>query len=474
MDQRCSSCQVGTHLSLDQLQQPVRGWPIHPNWIADDSATRNDRREASGTEPFGSQQPSPTGFVQTGSVEAHGQFRQVRIFDACGQTGNGVPNPAAFAYLREKFLALNPGLCPPIANPPALNVTTTASQSHFFLSEIAAGLPGVNLTVPNSQGPLHDFLAQHLCFGPHAYGTLVVDTEWYIDRPIVLQRRTTLAGVGRIGRGVITVTSIPAGRAAIELYQGSLANDGIAIRDLYIGKAGAGAADCGVRIIRGQEFRIDNCRISGFPVGIYAEKTIGVWLENVLIDSNLNGIVLNGGNNAWRVRDCTINNNGCWGAVIFGHADGVGADPGDTAFGAWGNDYQFSGCRVEGNGSGGVYFGGLYGVFQGMHFEANGQQGAALDLMIRVLEAERDLEFEDLRNTGQVKVLSSFIGQSTVRTLLSPSNTNMTSSDFAPNLAAFTARLESDSDQSRFHIEAQYNMYYWGNNGQPFRAPVPY
>jgi hypothetical protein len=76
-------------------------------------------------------------------------------------------------------------------------VTTTASQRNFFLSEIAAGLPGVSLTDPGTQGPLHDFLAQNLCFGPHAYGTLVVDEEWVINRPILLPSTTTLAGVGR-------------------------------------------------------------------------------------------------------------------------------------------------------------------------------------------------------------------------------------------------------------------------------------
>jgi hypothetical protein len=107
-----------------------------------------------------------------------------------------------------------------------------------------------------------------------------------------------------------------------------------------------------------------------------------------------------------------------------------------------------------------VYFGGIYGVFDGIHFEGNGPDGAGPDLMIRVAESEANTGFYGCKNTGQVKVLSIFLGQGRVKMLFAPSNTPLTPGVFG--------------QQAHYHIEAEHNMYYWGPGGEPFKAPVPW
>jgi hypothetical protein len=124
------------------------------------------------------------------------------------------------------------------------------------------------------------------------------------------------------------------GSGAIELYQGSdadnepIVNNHTVIRDLYIRKEGGKKLHCGIRISNGFELRIENCLIQNFRVGIFAEKTTAVWLEKVVVGPNRNGIVLNGGNFFWRIRDCTLNTNNCWGVIVFGYADGPDPYPG--------------------------------------------------------------------------------------------------------------------------------------------------
>jgi hypothetical protein len=74
----------------------------------------------------------------------------------------------------------------------------------------------------------------------------------------------------------------------------------------------------------------------------------------------------------WRIRDCILNQAGCWGLRIFGPQGDPASANGEPVYG---NDHLIQGCRFEACGTGGAILGSDSAMLMNNRFGQNGGNG---------------------------------------------------------------------------------------------------
>lgn len=314
---------------------------------------------------------------------------------------------------------------------------TESPRKLQVLSEIAADL-GVDLLNPLTQGPLFCFLDNVAAEtagggGSLAFGTLVVDEQWRVNRPIMLPPGFTLAGVGVGGAGAIIVVRGFEGAAAVVLREDAGPARRVVIRDLRIETdafladvlpSGQSMVVAGIKFSGAENSYIKDVLVANFGVGLFCSRAISNWVSNCTFFGNGHNIVFFRGNFNNHVRDCFIRFAKCWGVRCFGAADGPDPFEGLLEANGWGNDFQFDGCDIEQNGLGGILANGFETRISGCRFEGNGQAANTailsiplpINILIQLGPSPTGFTgpagtFED---SGEVKILGNVIAGSQI------------------------------------------------------------
>jgi hypothetical protein len=238
------------------------------------------------------------------------------------------------------------------------------SKSFYYLSELAPFL-GKNYS------KLPCFLK---AVGGTEFGsaTLVIDQSVTLSEQLVIPSRYTLAGVGINGQGELRFTGLGDGASAVR-FDTQATN--ITIRDLAIGRVDGGV-NAGIDVSRANKVFIRDTLVTGFFAGIYGSRpgttAISVYIDRCSVFQNEYNIVMHRNAFHWRIRDCILNQAGCWGLRIFGpQGDPVPAN-GEPVYG---NDHLVQGCRFEACGTGGAILGSDSAMLMNNRFEQNGGNG---------------------------------------------------------------------------------------------------
>jgi hypothetical protein len=238
------------------------------------------------------------------------------------------------------------------------------SKSFYYLSEL--------------QPFLGENYAKLPCFlkavGGTEFGgaTLVIDQSVTLSEQLVIPSRYTLAGVGINGQGELRFTGLGDGASAVR-FDTQATN--ITIRDLAIGRLDGGV-NAGIDVSRANKVFIRDVLVTGFFAGIYGSRpgttAISVYIDRCSVFQNDYNIVMHRNAFHWRIRDCILNQAGCWGLRIFGpQGDPVPAN-GEPVYG---NDHLVQGCRFESCGVGGALLGSDSAMLMNNRFEQNGGNG---------------------------------------------------------------------------------------------------
>jgi len=205
-----------------------------------------------------------------------------------------------------------------------------------------------------------------------ASATLVIDRSVTLSAPLVLPSRFTLAGTGIDGTGSLIFTGLADGVAAIR-FDNQATN--ITIRDISVGRLNGGV-NVGIDVSRANKVFIRDTLVTGFFAGIYGSRpgttAISVYIDRCSVFQNDYNIVMHRNAFHWRIRDCILNQAGCWGLRIFGPlGDPVPAN-GEPVYG---NDHLVQGCRFEACGTGGAILGSDSAMLMNNRFEQNGGNG---------------------------------------------------------------------------------------------------
>jgi len=205
-----------------------------------------------------------------------------------------------------------------------------------------------------------------------ASATLVIDRSVTLSEPLILPSRFTLAGTGIDGTGNLIFTGLADGVAAIS-FDNQATN--ITIRDISIGRLNGGV-NVGIDVSRANKVFIRDVLVTGFFAGIYGSRpgttAISVYIDRCSVFQNDYNIVMHRNAFHWRIRDCILNQAGCWGLRIFGPlGDPVPAN-GEPVYG---NDHLVQGCRFEACGTGGALLGSDSAMLMNNRFEQNGGNG---------------------------------------------------------------------------------------------------
>ena len=238
------------------------------------------------------------------------------------------------------------------------------SKSFYYLSELQPFLG-------NNYAKLPCFLK---AVGGTEFGsaTLVIDQSVTLSEQLVIPSRYTLAGVGINGQGELRFTGLGDGASAIR-FDTQATN--ITIRDLAIGRLDGGV-NVGIDVSRANKVFIRDVLVTGFFAGIYGSRpgttAISVYIDRCSVFQNDYNIVMHRNAFHWRIRDCILNQAGCWGLRIFGPlGDPVPAN-GEPVYG---NDHLVQGCRFEACGTGGALLGSDSAMLMNNRFEQNGGNG---------------------------------------------------------------------------------------------------
>lgn len=238
------------------------------------------------------------------------------------------------------------------------------SKSYYYLSELQPFLGKNYAKLP--------------CFlkavGATEFGsaTLVIDQPVTLSEQLVIPSRYTLAGAGINGQGELRFTGLGDGASAVR-FDTQATN--ITIRDLAIGRLDGGV-NAGIDVSRANKVIIRDTLVTGFFAGIYGSRpgttAISVYIDRCSVFQNDYNIVMHRNAFHWRIRDCILNQAGCWGLRIFGpQGDPVPAN-GEPVYG---NDYLVQGCRFEACGTGGAILGSDSAMLMNNRFEQNGGNG---------------------------------------------------------------------------------------------------
>ena len=99
---------------------------------------------------------------------------------------------------------------------------------------------------------------------------------------------------------------------------------------------------------------------------------ISVYIDRCSVFQNDYNIVTHRNAFHWRIRDCILNQAGCWGLRIFGPQGDPAPANGEPGYG---NDHLIQGCRFEACGTGGAILGSDSAMLMNNRFEQNGGNG---------------------------------------------------------------------------------------------------
>ena len=241
---------------------------------------------------------------------------------------------------------------------PAAAIPGVTSTGFYFLSQIGgcACLPGFLAQLPNTM---------------HANATLVIDRACAVNQTLTLPRRMTLAGVGPEGQGVLSFPALGATQPAIVIGPQASPNQDayVTIRDLNI--SGPGNMGYGLALDLGHQTHLDNVRLQGFNVGVFARSSYSVSIMRSSISNNRTNIRVGPDCNGWRLRDNVISRAVGYGVYV------TAANEGGPALGS--NDLLIDGNRFESNGLGAVRLGAFGAVLTHNRFESNNALGVRIE-----------------------------------------------------------------------------------------------
>ena len=341
------------------------------------------------------------------------------------------PGDAEFHAIDPVPFVVPPAVGIPVCAPGSFGTYDDRGSKLLRLSEIVAGinrdptLPDIDLRQPGTQDPLFCYLDQVAAetaggHGSLAGGTLVVDREWRVNRPVRVPPFFTLAGVGLGGDGAIRPVRTFQGAAAVIVREDSV--DGakrVVIRDLRIEPINTSFRERQTNLVAGIKFSgandcyVRNVFVGGFSVGLFCSRAISNWVSNCTFDGNGHNIVFHRGNFNNHVRDCFIRGAECWGIRCFGAADGPDPFDGLLESNGWGNDFKFIGCDIEDNAVGGILANGFATLIQGCRFENNGAFPYDFTILVRLgaspLGGPLIAGGPIYESSGEVKILGNVI-----------------------------------------------------------------